>query len=497
MGENVHKKVVGMKVLFINPPWFEGSTFDRLISSNPPLGIAYIAAYLKKNGYIDVEILDMKVLGLTFDEIELKVRKIAPHIVAITAATGQLSSASKIIGIIKKINPKIITVIGGAHPSALPERTLREVNADVCVIGEGEATFLELVKAIEKNGDLKDVDGICFKNRNKKMITNKRRKLIENLDELPFPDRDLLPPLKAYMTSNFGEDKLHTSVMTSRGCPFGCKFCDKSIFGRTSRLRSVKNVVDEIDILVKNYGVNEIRFFDDLFTVNERRVRDICDEIMKRGLKFSWCCEARVNTVNPKMLRLMKEAGCRQIDYGIESGAQEILDLLNKGTTLDQIRTAVKWTNEAGIKIKCYFVLGLPGETKEHIRTTINFAKSLDIDYAAFFLYSPYPGTPLYGSLSKYGRIIASNWDEYVTFEAPAFLPKGLNKKELELLYKRAFYEFYFRPKYILKIIKEIKSASALLSYIKAGIWAVPLSPRPKKAKENALIKNKPKMVVR
>jgi len=473
MAEDDFEEMEIMKILFINPPWFEGSTFDKLISSNPPLGLAYIAAYLEKNGYKNIEILDMKVLGLTFNEIESKIRKTKPDIVGITAATGQISSTSKIISIIKKIKPNTVTVIGGPHPSALPKRTLREVNADVCVIGEGEVTFLELVKIIEKNVDLKNVDGICFRNGNDKIIINKRRELIEILDELPFPARHLIPPLEEYRhSSSFGENKLHTSVMTSRGCPFRCKFCDKSIFGRTFRTRSVKNVVDEIEFLVKKYGVEEIRVFDDLFTVNERRVKEICNEIIKRELNFSWCCEARVNSVTPEMLKLMKKAGCTQIDYGIESGSQEILDLLNKDTNLDEIRNAVKWTKEVGIKIKGYFLLGLPGETKKLIEKTIEFAKSLDIDYAAFFFYSPYPGTPLYNSLNKYGKIIALKWDEYVTFETPAFLPKGISKEKLVFLYKKAFYEFYFRPKYMIKIVKEIKTFAALISYIKAAFWA-------------------------
>lgn len=469
-----------MKILFINPPWFEGSTFDKLISSNPPLGLAYMAAVLENNGYKDVEIVDMKVLNLKFDYIEEKIKKTQPDIVAITAATGQVSSMSRIIKIVRSVKPDAIIVIGGPHPSALPERALKEVDADICVVGEGEYTFLELVKALKGKGashnlkrNLKNVAGICFKDEYGKTIITKRRPLITNLDELPLPARHLLPPLSAYISPAVGESKLHTSVMTSRGCPFRCAFCDKSIFGRTFRGRSAKNVVDEIEILIKKYGMEEIRVFDDLFTFDKKRAAEICREIIRRRLNVSWCCDSRVDAVAPELLKLMKLAGCRQIDFGIESGSQKILDLMNKGTKLKQIRTAIRWTKDTGIKVKGYFILGLPGDTKKTINETIDFAKSLDLDYAAFFLYSPYPGTPLYEKLNRYGKIIASKWDEYVTFEMPAFLPNGLTKKDLESLYKKAYYEFYFRPKIFIKMIKDIRTPSVFFSYFKAALWAL------------------------
>lgn len=461
-------------ILFINPPWFEGSLFDDLISKAPPLGLAYLAAVLEKNSFRDIRIIDMKAEEIGFKEIRKEILKFGPKILGITSATGQISSTVKIIKIAKEINPATLCVIGGPHPSALPEKTLKETNADVCVFGEGEMVFPELAKAVIKGKEFNAIKGIIFKKRGL-VKKNPPRPLIQDISSLPFPARHLLLTPEEYTRdSKTALTKIETVMMTSRGCPYRCAFCDKSVFGRTVRVREAKDVVDEIELLVKKYHVQSLRFFDDLFTVIPERVKEICDEIKKRHLKIQWICEARVDSVNPEMLAFMKEAGCREIHYGIESGNQKILDLQQKDITLEQVRKAIQWTNEAGIESRGYFIIGLPGDTKETILETIKFGKSLNLTDAGIFFYSPYPGNFMRKyKLEDYGKILAKSWDDYTAFEKPVFIPKGMTKEKLIRLYKRAYLEMHLNFKSAFKILKEIKNIATLKSYLRAFFWSL------------------------
>lgn len=463
-------------IIFINPPWFEGSTFDELITKAPPLGLAYLAAVLEKDGFTNLRIIDMKAVEMNFIELEKELARLKPSILGITMATGQVTSAAKIIKIAGSINPEIICVIGGPHPSALPEQTLEETKADVCVYGEGDLTMLELANAIVNNEEFNSIQGIVF--RKKGAITrNSSRPLIQDLDSLPFPARHLLPTPREYsQSSRIALTKIETAIMSSRGCPYRCAFCDKSVFGQSLRVRSANNVADEIEQLIKEYKVASIRFFDDLLTTIPSRVKELCEEFNRRNFKIEWICEARVNTVNPKMLKMMKQAGCREIHYGIESGNQKVLDLQQKDITLEQVRQAVKWTNQAGIESRGYFILGLPGDTKETIKETIRFGRSLNLTYAGIFLYAPYPGNfSRKYKLEDYGTVLAKKWDDYIAFEKPVFLPKGITSEELTKLLRRAYLSMHLNLKTVLRILGGIKDMSVLKSYIKAFFWSAGL----------------------
>lgn len=461
-----------MRILLINPPWSNDSVLDSLISNNPPLGLAYLAAVLEKEGYKEIKIVDMKVSKMPLNEIKSYIHDFKPNIVGIYSTTGQVTSAAKIIDIIKSIDKGIWCVLGGPHPSVLPERTLKETNADIVVLGEGEITMLEFVKAVESKREISGVLGLYYKKEGDILFTG-RRPYIEDLDTLPLPARHLLPDISLYSdTNSVYETKLHAQVMSSRGCPFNCAFCDKSVYGRTYRVRSAKSTVDEIEFLVNKYNVREIRFFDDLFTANKQRVVDICDELKKRNIQISWSCESRVNTITPELLKIMKEGGCWAISYGIESGTQEVLDALNKGITLDQIKTAVKLAKDAGLTVRGYFMIGLPTENVETIKRTIKFATKLDLDHAVFSLFSPYPGTELFKNIEKYGIIKAKNWDEYMDLgQNPPFIPHGMTSKQLERYYKLAYLSFYLRPRNLLAIIKRLHTFSSFNQHFKAFLW--------------------------
>jgi len=463
-------------IIFINPLWFEGSTFDELISKAPPLGLAYLAAVLEKDGFANLHIIDMKAREMNFLELEKELVNLKPAILGITLATGQVTSTAKIIKIAKAINPEVICLIGGPHASALPEETLRETKADVCVYGEGELSLLELANAIVEEREFNLIKGIVYQS-NSFIKINPPRPLIADLDSLPFPARHLLPTPREYSRdSSLAISGSETVVMTSRGCPFRCAFCDKSVFGRSLRVRSVKNVADEIELLIRDYGVESIRFFDDLLTAIPARVKEICEEFKQRNFNLKWICEARVNTVNPSMLKMMKEAGCAEIHYGIESGNQEVLDLQQKDVTLEQIRQAIKWTNEAKIESRGYFILGLPGDTKETIKETIKFGRSLNLTYAGIALYTPYPGnfTRKY-KLEDYGQVLAEKWDDYISFDRPVFLPYGMTEAELIKFYRWAYLAIHLNFKTIFRILKSIRNITTLKSYVKAFFWSMGL----------------------
>ncbi|MFH1582991.1 MAG: radical SAM protein [Candidatus Falkowbacteria bacterium] len=469
--EKIEKQKI--RILFINPPWFEGSTFDELITKAPPLGLAYLAAVLEQDGFSHIRIIDMKVGEMDFNGIKEEIEKFKPDIIGLTLATGQVSSTVKIIRIAKEINSSTYCIIGGPHVSALPARTLEETGADMAVFGEGELTMLEIARAIASGKELDGIEGLVFKKKDL-IKKNLPRPLIKDINTLPFPARHLLPTPEEYSKDSvIALSKIETVIMASRGCPFRCAFCDKSVFGRTLRVRNAKNVVDEIELLVKQYNVKSLRFFDDLLTAIPERVKEICHELKKRNLKIKWICEARVNTVNPEMLAIMKDAGCVEIHYGIESGNQAVLKLQQKDVTLEEIRKAVKWTNEAGIESRGYFIIGLPGDTKDTIKETIKFGRSLNLTYAGIFFYIPYPGNFVREyELEDYGQVLARSWDEYAAFEKPIFIPKGMTEKELIKYYRRAYLLMHLNIKSIINILKGIKNLTILKSYIKAFFWS-------------------------
>ncbi|MDQ1281129.1 MAG: anaerobic magnesium-protoporphyrin monomethyl ester cyclase [Thermoproteota archaeon] len=294
-----------------------------------------------------------------------------------------------------------LLVAGGPLPTVYPERFLQVF--DVAAIGEGEQTMLEITLALRNGGNLYKIDGIAYRNDTNRygskeendVVRNPPRQLISNLDSIPFPARDLFDneAYKGHYKVGFGNAV--TSVMTSRGCPYSCDFCSKPVFGNTVRMRSSKNVVDEIEDVL-SYGYDCIFFQDDCFTLDEQRVDRICDEILERGLKFKWKCLSRVDSIKSEVVSKMKNAGCEQIFFGIESGNNAILKIMKKQFTTEQARKAVEAAASSGVETGAFFILGYPGETNQTILDTIKFATSLPLDYLSFTLPYPIPGTGLY-----------------------------------------------------------------------------------------------------
>lgn len=463
-----------MKTLLVNPPYSEFVYENRkkAASLDAPLSIAYLASVLEKSGH-DVEILDANAFNLTIDETINKISKSDAKVVGITSTTTVMPITYKICDGVKKLSDKIM-VVGGPHVTFVPERTLNESKGiDIVARGEGEDTLLELVK---KKGNPAGIKGLTYRKGNR-IVKNPDRIFIKDINGLPFPARHLLP-MHAYRSgsaiSSGTDGHKYASMITSRGCPNKCTYCSSSHFwGTRVRFRTPENVIEEIEKLVKEYGTKEIFFKDDTFTFSPIRTRQICDLLIKKNLGVRWSCYARVNTVNKEILTLMKKAGCFALDFGIESGNQEVLNRIKKNITLDQARKALKAAREVGIITYSSFMFGLPGDTFSTSIDTINFAIELNPDVAQFFITTPFPGTELYDeAISKKWIDKVKSWgDLNIATSGCNFKNDSLTSEEIKWLVSYAYKKFYLRPGFFWYSIKRvIKEPQLIKRYINGGI---------------------------
>ena len=435
------------KILFIVPPLYTEETygkFGRVGSTLPFLGLYYLASVLRKNNF-EVKILDSIVLRLSIKDILKEVDNYSPNMVGISSSTASYHKARVLAETSKEAFPNMNIVLGGPHLSGLPEEVMKNNCFDFGVINEGEETILELCEKLRNNGNnFKEIKGLTFRNEDDQVIVTEKRNPIKDVDSIPYPARDLLPPLKAYRASALYYKRLPiTQIFTSRGCPYQCIFCNTP-FGKVIRFHSVEYVVSEIEMLLKDFGVKEILINDDTFTVDKNRVLEICRLIRKKNLKFLWSCNIRVNTVDREILQEMKSAGCWLVMPGVESGNQKILDILRKGLTLEQAVNACKWAREVGLMIKPSFICGNPGDTEETIEETIKFAKSLKTHYPSYTFMTPFPGTPMWHLAEKYGYIDKTNFSKFaLSSREPSFVPFGLTKEYLIKKQAEAFRRWY------------------------------------------------------
>lgn len=429
-------------------------------NASPPLGLAYIAACLRREG-VDVEILDPSFEGREF--AEKRIKEADYDILGFSCFTMNYNVSKELAAMAKTCNKNVLTVFGGPHPSIMPEKTIEDKEVDVVCLGEGEISFVELVNALENKLPLEKVDGIWFK-RGKKIVKNPVRKRICDLDALPFPARDLLP-MEKYLDAKIGRGAWavkapSTTMIVGRGCPFDCTYCStKLIFGKSVRFRSPKNVADEIELLIKDYGVRGIAFVDDTFTISRAVVEGLCSKLVKRKLGIEWACHTRIDTLSPELLKKMREAGCTYITLGVESGNQDVLDkFVKKGIKLKNVEKVFRWTKEAGIISGAYFILGIPGETKENMRETIEFAKKINPDVVNFNVVRPLPKTEMYELAEKFGRLNVKSWDDFNFDAKPIFESDEWSSEYVEKMCEEAYRSFYFRPSFMLKQLVSIRN---------------------------------------
>lgn len=436
-----------MKVTFINPPQ-PSSKYKFLGVVAPSLGIGYMAAVLEKNS-IDCDVLDSSALELTYDEIGEEILERNPDIVSISALTPTIGAALDTADKIKQIKPDTVVVLGGYHPTFEFSNVLKEDSVDVVIRGEGEYTMLDLVQTIDNGGDLKDVQGLAFYDAvDGSLIVTEDRPIIKDLDDLPFPAFHLFP-MDKYKILNISTNV--ATIITTRGCPMQCSFCSSAaLHGRYLRRRSYTNVVDEIEQRLKEQNIDTIAFMDDTFTLDVRFVKNFCEEIKRRGLKFWWGCTSRVDTLNEELLEMMKDAGCITLFMGVESADQHTLDKMDKNITVEKTVNAFKLARKIGIRSIASCVIGMPEDTKESIKQTIKFVKNLKPNYALYSLATPYPGTKFYKEVFEKNLISIKDWSKF-TLLAPVLETTNCTKEELRKIQRNAFLSFYLRPTYLIK----------------------------------------------
>ncbi|MGR3317532.1 MAG: B12-binding domain-containing radical SAM protein [Candidatus Anammoxibacter sp.] len=451
------------KIIFVNPPIALEDRYGRYAAAGshfPPLHLTSLAAVTRQHGF-ETGIIDPVALSWDMQTTLQAILDKSPDYVGITATTISVHTAGTLAELIKQNSPDIKILIGGVHLSAEPEKTMETFTGfDIGVVGEGDITIVELLNALDKSTDISNIEGLIYRT-NDGIIQTAPRPLLRNLDSLPMPAWDLLPDLpKSYRPSLQCIRRLpSTIVMTTRGCFGKCTFCSRAIFGNKIRAYSTDYVIDTLKHLCNKYGMRDFQIEDDSFLSFHSRVIDICRRIRDEKLNISWNCLARVDRINAELLDEIKKAGCWQIQFGIESGSQEILDSIKKKITLKQVEDALVLTKKAGIRTKGFFIIGHLLETKETIQKTIEFAKRMPLDDFQLTIYTPLPGTDDYNIADRYGQF-DKNWDKMSMYN-PVFVANGLTTQELLQYQKSAYRQFYFRPKTIFSVMTKARSLGA------------------------------------
>jgi len=456
------------KIIFINPPMSHFQRYGYLgevLGELQPVNLCYLAAVTVSAGF-DTKIIDAPAEKLNLEDLMNRIVRESPQYVGITATTCSISNAGLLAKEIKQYNPKIVTIVGGVHISALPKETMqRFYDIDIGVVGEGEKTIVELLLALENNFDLNKVDGILFRQDGRLVFSNPRP-LIDELDMLPMPSWQLLPSFWHYMPNLSSFYKLPVaSLVTSRGCPKSCIFCDKCVFGNRIRSHSAKYTIEMIKYLYLYYGVRYFVFKDHDFAFSANRTRQICEALRKNDLKINWSCMARPDDVDGSILAEMKNAGCWQIGFGIESGSQRILDFLSKGIQVDKVTSVIQLCNRFRINVMGYFIIGSPTESEDTIRETVKFIKKVKMDNIKVNFFTPYPGSPIYKDIRNFGDF-TEDWLK-MNEGYPVFIPFGLSQQQLIYFSKKLLREFYFQPRIIMNYLFRSLRPSVFLKFFK------------------------------
>jgi len=462
-----------MKVLLINPP------LDNLLSAGipslvgkrgffPAMGILYIASYCSDNSDHQIEVIDASLEGLTYRQLAERVRGAQPDLVGITCLTFTLIDSLKTAEMVKSISPEILVVLGGIHVTLFPEESIQPDCVDFAIKGEGEITFTRLLDKLENRKSLREIPGIIFKDGNK-IIDTGIPSPIEDLNDLPFPKRNLTPYHKF---KSYENDTAATTMISSRGCPFNCLFCFRPYYDKKLRFRSAENIISEIEKCLE-LGIGEIHFYDDTFTIDRDRVLELCEMIKVKNLNFRWSVMTKVDLVDPKLLMTMKESGCYRIRYGVESGSNEILKILRKGITVNQAQEAFRISREAGISTVAYFVLGSPTETEDQIKSTLKLAKDLKADFTNFSIITMYPGTDLYRLAFEKKILTRDVWREFSSNPVQDFIPpfweEYFSREQLIKFQSKAYKTVYLNSVFIKKKLKRFKNFRSFVEMFHLG----------------------------
>lgn len=468
-----------MKIALVSSPYSldkqhqKSKTWSKIIPRIHSLGLGYIAASLEQENH-QIKVLDANSEWLNEEDIVAGLVEFQPGLVGVSATTPAFVTARGLLERIRAVLPEAVIILGGAHVTADPEHAMRTSAADIGVIGEGEAPSIEIAAWIEggKSASLDGIKGIVYRNGSG-VVHTAPRGYVDDVNTLPFPARHLMAPMETLqpMPASFMH-KPSANMITSRGCPYRCTFCDRAIFGNKVRATTAERVVDEFEELVVKFGAKDVKFYDDTFTANKNRVYRICDELIKRGLnKIPWACLTAVKSTTPDILKRMKEAGCWQVLYGLEHSDPRMLKLLSKGNTRQDNIDGVTWAHEAGLSVRGDFIVGTPGETRESLEDLLDFVLSLPLDYAHFNPFVPLPGTEIYDNLLKERGV-----NDFYNYDKDAgsaidptsieFVPEGLDRDFYKAFLTRAHKTFYYRPGYLWKRLRAIRSKDQFMGHV-------------------------------
>ena len=452
------------RILFINPPvdfsvFYADMDLSDTKSSSPPIGILHLASMARKYGY-EVRMLDAHAEGSTLKDILTLVAEYQPHVLCLTAMTIMIDASAEIAKVVKDYFPNVITMIGGVHLTAEPSKTLEQYpQFDFGVVGEGEIVLIDFLDALVNKRPMASIPSLVWKSDDQ-IIVNPRRAFFKSLDEFPFPAFDLVGDqlFSHYRLSVFGTKQFRSvGLVTSRGCTGFCTFCDLGVVGRGYRFMSAHYLINHLRELHERYQVNDLLFYDDMFTGNRKRLEAFCHAMIEAGQPFTWSCCSRVDFVSYlDVLKLMKDAGCHTIEFGVESGCQRILDSMRKNVTKEKIAHVIDMTTKAGIVTKANFILGHLGETHDSIMETIRFASQLNTHYVQHTHLVPLPGSEIYESAWKHGTFDPS-WSKMNTLLIN-FIPFGFTRKHLVWYSKKFWRSFYLRPNVIWQEVRKIHS---------------------------------------
>ena len=466
-----------MKTLLINPPSLNelrGNNPEIIESErgfNPPLGLLFVAGYLREHSNHAVQVIDSQVEELDYNGLESRLLAADFEVVGITVMTFTLLDVIKTVKLVKKVSPHCRVVLGGPHVHIFPEETASLEGVDFLIKGEGEMSLLSLLDVLEGKGSLAQVPGLVYKSSSGEVCENSTDKVLSELDLLAFPARDLTPYQK--YGSLLAKRLPITTVFTSRGCPFKCSFCDRPHLGKKFRSMSAKRVVEEFEACIA-MGIREFLIYDDTFTVNKQRVKEICRLVIHKKLDIGFDVRARVDTIDEEMISLLKRAGCRGIHYGVEAGTEKILKILNKGISLKKTKDVFDLTRKYKIPTLAYFMIGAPQETREDIMETFRITRWLNPDFMHMTILTPFPGTPIYLEGLESGAIKKDYWREFAKAPAkdfsPPFFGGGLTRNELHELLVQGYKQFYGRPSYIIRKVFSIRSFGEFRRKARAGL---------------------------
>jgi len=469
-----------MKVLLINPPSFNelmGNNPEIIESErgyNPPLGLLMLAGYLEeRNPRHKVTVIDAQVEELSYPQFEERIRAIEFDVAGITAMTFTMLDVMETARVVKKVNPECKLVLGGPHVNLYPDETIRFDLIDFLVLGEGEILFSNLLDHLENHKSLESLKGLVFKDKEGKIVRTGLPGIISEdvLNTLPFPARHLTPYQK--YSSLLAKRMPITTAFTSRGCPYRCSFCNRPHLGKQFRALSPIRVVEEFKACIK-LGIHEFLIYDDTFTIRKERVMEICRLIISEKLDVGFDIRARVDTLDEEMLRMLKQAGCRGIHYGIEAGTPKILEVLKKGIDLEQAKRIMDLTRKYKMQTLAYFMIGSPSETKEDIEETFRVARWLNPDFIHLTILTPFPGTPIYMEGLEKGVFPEDYWREFARQLDPKFQPphwpQYFTREELSQMIIRGYKMFYTRPSYMIKKLFSIRSFGEFKRKASAGL---------------------------